>query len=182
MLHRQVKQLKLIVIILQHLMRTMLYHIEYSQHTQNIQINKVIGDNEKSVFYFIEKTTQTFQRTQCKSLMIEGTQYTQEIAGILRITMSSEKKGHFIFFLIYITSFIYFCLIALAKTSSIRQRTSGMNRYLCLFIKLREENIQSFYIKYGINCKLFRCFLQNCRISAVFLILYKFFSIMDQVH
>ena len=26
-----------------------------SQHTQNIQINKVIGENEKCVFYFMEK-------------------------------------------------------------------------------------------------------------------------------
>ena len=26
-----------------------------SRHTQNIQINKVIGENEKYVFYFIEK-------------------------------------------------------------------------------------------------------------------------------
>ena len=27
-----------------------------SRHTQNIQINKVIGENEKCVFYFMEKT------------------------------------------------------------------------------------------------------------------------------
>ena len=27
-----------------------------SQHTQNIQINKVTGENEKCVFYFMEKT------------------------------------------------------------------------------------------------------------------------------
>ena len=34
----------------------MFYHGEDSQHTQNIQINKVIGENEKWVFYFTEKT------------------------------------------------------------------------------------------------------------------------------
>ena len=35
-----------------------------SQHTQNIQINKVIGENEKCVFYFTEKTKRTFWPTQ----------------------------------------------------------------------------------------------------------------------
>ena len=33
----------------------MLYHEADSQHTQNIQINKGIGENEKYVFYFMEK-------------------------------------------------------------------------------------------------------------------------------
>ena len=33
----------------------MLYHAGDSRHTQNIQINKVIGENEKCVFYFMEK-------------------------------------------------------------------------------------------------------------------------------
>ena len=33
----------------------MLYHTGHSQHTQNIQINKVIGENEKYVFYFMGK-------------------------------------------------------------------------------------------------------------------------------
>ena len=32
----------------------MLYHLGESQHTQNIQINKVTGENK--VFYFMEKT------------------------------------------------------------------------------------------------------------------------------
>ena len=35
-----------------------------SGHTQNIQINKVIGENEKYVFYFTEKTKWTFWPTQ----------------------------------------------------------------------------------------------------------------------
>ena len=34
------------------------------QHTQNIQVNKVIGGNEKCIFYFMEKTIQTFWPTQ----------------------------------------------------------------------------------------------------------------------
>ena len=35
----------------------MFYHMEVGQHTQNIQINKVIGENEKRVFYFMGKIT-----------------------------------------------------------------------------------------------------------------------------
>ena len=38
----------------------MLYHAGDSWHTQNIQINNVIGENEKCVFYFMEKTKRTF--------------------------------------------------------------------------------------------------------------------------
>ena len=38
----------------------MLCHVGDSQPTQNIQINKVIGENEKCVFYFTEKTKWTF--------------------------------------------------------------------------------------------------------------------------
>ena len=35
-----------------------------SRHTQNIQINKVIGENEKCVFHFMEKTKRTFWLAQ----------------------------------------------------------------------------------------------------------------------
>ena len=34
----------------------MLYHVGDSQQTQNIQINKVTGENEKCAFYFMEKS------------------------------------------------------------------------------------------------------------------------------
>ena len=34
-----------------------------SRHTQNIQISKVMGEDEKGVFYFMEKTKQTFWPT-----------------------------------------------------------------------------------------------------------------------
>ena len=33
-------------------------------HTQNIQTNEVIGENEKCVFYFTEKIIETFWSTQ----------------------------------------------------------------------------------------------------------------------
>ena len=42
----------------------MLYCVGDSQHTQNVQINKVTGENEKCVFYFTEKTKQTFWPTR----------------------------------------------------------------------------------------------------------------------
>ena len=39
------------------------YHMGDNQHTQNVQINKVIGENEKCVIYFMEKAIQTFWPT-----------------------------------------------------------------------------------------------------------------------
>ena len=42
----------------------MLYHAGDGQHTQNIQINKVNGKNEKRVFILQKKTTWTFWPTQ----------------------------------------------------------------------------------------------------------------------
>ena len=41
----------------------MLYPAVDSSHTQNIQINKVIGENEKCAFYSMEKTMWTFWPT-----------------------------------------------------------------------------------------------------------------------
>ena len=46
----------------------MLYHATDSRHTQNIQINKVIGENEKCVHYFTEKTKWTFWPIPCEKL------------------------------------------------------------------------------------------------------------------
>ena len=42
----------------------MLYDAGDSRHIQNIQINKVIGENEECVFYSVEKTKWTFWPTQ----------------------------------------------------------------------------------------------------------------------
>ena len=41
----------------------MFYHMGDSQHTQSIQINNVIGENEKHAFYFMEKPKWTFWST-----------------------------------------------------------------------------------------------------------------------
>ena len=38
----------------------MLYHVGDSQHTPNVQINKVIGENEKHVFLFYRKNSTDF--------------------------------------------------------------------------------------------------------------------------
>ena len=40
--------------------RTMLYHVGDNWHTQNIQIDKIIGEYDISVYYFMEKTKWTF--------------------------------------------------------------------------------------------------------------------------
>ena len=45
----------------------MLYHMGGSQHTQNIQINKVIGEIEKCVFYFTEKLNGLFDQPNIPS-------------------------------------------------------------------------------------------------------------------
>ena len=42
----------------------MLYHRGDRGHTQNVQINKVIGENEKCVFYLTKKTKWTFWPTR----------------------------------------------------------------------------------------------------------------------
>ena len=65
MLHSQVDELKLIAIKSRHKLRTTnVIPLGDSQHTQNIQIDKVIGKNEKCVSYFTEKTIWTFWPTQ----------------------------------------------------------------------------------------------------------------------
>ena len=51
MLHGRVDQLKLTVIKSRHWEQLMFYHAGDSRHTQNIQINKATGKNEKCVFY-----------------------------------------------------------------------------------------------------------------------------------
>ena len=64
MLHDQVDQLKLIAIN-RDIEKNQRYTTwETARHTQNIQIKKVTGENEKCVFYFMEKTKRTFWPTQ----------------------------------------------------------------------------------------------------------------------
>ena len=61
---RSVDQLKLVVIKLKHWEQSTLYHMGDSWRTQNIQINKGLGENEKCVSYFMEKTIQTIWPTR----------------------------------------------------------------------------------------------------------------------
>ena len=60
MLHGWVDQLKLTAIKLEHSLISILYHAGDSQHTQNIQINKITSENEKCVFDFTEKNHTEF--------------------------------------------------------------------------------------------------------------------------
>ena len=41
-----------------------------SQHTQNIHINKVIGENEKCVFYFMKKLNELFDDPIIEMLLL----------------------------------------------------------------------------------------------------------------
>ena len=45
-----------------HWEQSTLYHVRESRHTQNIQINKFIGENKKYVFYFMEKLNRLFDQ------------------------------------------------------------------------------------------------------------------------
>ena len=57
MLHSWVDQLKLIAIKSRHWEKSTLYHVGDSQHTQTIQINKIIGENQKCVLFYRKKVT-----------------------------------------------------------------------------------------------------------------------------
>ena len=48
-----------------------------SWHTQNIHISKFIGENEKCVLYFMEKTKQTFWPTQYESVTVVSSEFSQ---------------------------------------------------------------------------------------------------------
>ena len=56
-----------------------------SRHTQNIQINNVIVENEKCVFYFMEKATWTFWPTQ-------HTCFSRQGDGTLMVLRSGRKR------------------------------------------------------------------------------------------
>ena len=57
----------------------MLYHTGESQHTQNVQINKVTDENEKCVFHFMEKTEGTFWPPNIKLSSLHLTATTEKL-------------------------------------------------------------------------------------------------------
>ena len=66
MLHHWVDQMKLIAIKSKHLLRTMnIISLRIWLTFSKYQINKAIGENEKCVFYFMEKNIWNFWPTQC---------------------------------------------------------------------------------------------------------------------
>ena len=74
-----------------------------SQHTQNIQINKVIGESEKCVLFNIKKKpTCTFWPTQCMYECICET--------IPALKNSEYTITPIIFLCLFIFSFFHFCL------------------------------------------------------------------------
>ena len=60
MLHSWVDQLKLILIKLSHREQSTLYHVGDCGQTQNIQINQVVGENEKCVLFYRKKLNRFF--------------------------------------------------------------------------------------------------------------------------
>ena len=54
----------------------MFYHVGDSQHTQYIQINKAIGENEKCVFYFMKNTKQLFGQPNISHFCLSILDYT----------------------------------------------------------------------------------------------------------
>ena len=84
-----------------------------SQHTQNAQINKVIGENEKCVFYFTEKTKWTFWPTQ----------YSQISIMFLRQPLSKTKQQNPV-----VTQLTYEpVLVLVSKNNIIRWQEEGNN-------------------------------------------------------
>ena len=62
----QIEQLKLTVIKLKHWEQSALQHAGDSQHTQNIQINKLIGESEKCLLFYAKKLNGLFGQSSMK--------------------------------------------------------------------------------------------------------------------
>ena len=82
----------------------MFYHVGGSGHTQqNIQLNKVTGENEKCTFYFTKKTIQTFWPTQHFELKT-GLEFVRE-RFLQSIRNPSESQSEpFQFMAIWVTA------------------------------------------------------------------------------
>ena len=76
----------------------MLYHMRDSQRTQNIQISKVIGENEKCVFYFMEKNKRIFFLGQPNGSFFCSNAYVGalccNLSGLLCFLFHSEFHDH----------------------------------------------------------------------------------------
>ena len=90
-LHGRVDQLKLIAIKSRHKLRTItLYHVGDNQHTQNIQNNQVIGENEKVSFIILDKTKQTFWPPQYITILLLHGDYIIWGGNFLKILFTAK--------------------------------------------------------------------------------------------
>ena len=69
----------------------MLYQVGDSRHTQNIQINKVICENEKRVLYFTGKTLRTFGTTQYSESCLWSAAHSQPQVYLIYGAFSKKK-------------------------------------------------------------------------------------------
>ena len=72
----------------------MLNHMGNGQHTQNIQINKVIDENEKYVLFY-RKTLWKFWQTQYKGGKREQAQIETKFLNIIEIMLVLIKTNLF---------------------------------------------------------------------------------------
>ena len=79
-----------------HWEQSTLYHTGDSQCTQNIQINKVIGENEKYVFYFTEKPKGTFGQPNISFDLLFVTNINYQVSQIYYKLFSSEVSYGFL--------------------------------------------------------------------------------------
>ena len=116
----------------------MLYHAGDSCHPHNIQINKVIGEYEKWVFYFMEKTIQVFLPTQYIVKMINIIYslhiYIPAKKQIKMLIYDWEKNLAAVFFggKVLLLSFcvIFFCDFWLFLLISICLYNQGKSKYV----------------------------------------------------
>ena len=57
----------------------MFYHVGGNQHIQNIQINKVTGEKEKCVFYFMNKTNGLFGQPKTLAFYLRRNKMLREV-------------------------------------------------------------------------------------------------------
>ena len=81
-------------------LRSMFYHVGENRHTQNIQVNKVIGGNEKCAFYFMKKIPTDFLASPIVCLLeVEsptGHLSTKHLGGIcdLQLCLGLESQSN----------------------------------------------------------------------------------------
>ena len=120
----------------------MLYQVGDSRHTQNIQINKVIGEMKNVGYFFIEKTKWTFWPVQYIFWIFWGTSilFSRVTAPIYISTTSVQGSLFSTFSLPLVTS----CLID--GSHSIRQEVISHCGFPCIFLTASEADHLFMYL------------------------------------